>query len=57
MCIRDSIITELKNSKWPSKKDVLILTVYTLLLCGIIAFIMLGLDLLLFLIRDWFLAF
>ncbi|MFA5634098.1 MAG: preprotein translocase subunit SecE [Candidatus Dojkabacteria bacterium] len=52
-----NIITELKNSKWPSKKDVLILTVYTLLLCGIIAFIMLGLDLLLFLIRDWFLAF
>jgi preprotein translocase SecE subunit len=51
-----NIITELKNSKWPSKKEVLVLTIYTLILCGIIAIIMLGLDLLLFQLRDWFLA-
>ncbi|MDD2578127.1 MAG: preprotein translocase subunit SecE [Candidatus Dojkabacteria bacterium] len=51
-----NIITELKNSKWPSKKEVAVLTIYTLVLCGIIALIMLGLDLLLYFVRDWFLA-
>jgi len=51
-----NIITELKNSKWPSKKEVVVLTIYTLVLCGIIALIMLGLDLLLYFVRDWFLA-
>ena len=55
MKIRD-IVTELKNSKWPSKKEVVVLTIYTVILCGIIAIIMLGLDLILFQLRDWFLA-
>ncbi len=50
-----SIITELRNSKWPSKMEILKLTAYTLVLCGIIAVVMLGLDLILFKIRDWFL--
>lgn len=49
------ILTELKNSKWPSKKDIVKLTIYTLILCGIITVIMLGLDLILFKLRDWFL--
>ena len=50
-----NILTELKNSKWPSKMEVVQLTVYTVLLCAIIAAIMVGLDLILFKIRDWFL--
>lgn len=54
MKIRD-IVTELKNSKWPSKKELLQLTIYTLILCGIIAAVMVGLDLILFKLRDWFL--
>lgn len=50
-----NIWLELKKSKWPSKKEILQLTVYTLILSGIIAIVMVGLDLVLFNIRDWFL--
>ena len=50
-----NIWIELKKSKWPSKKEILQLTIYTLILCGIIASIMVGLDFIFFAIRDWFL--
>jgi len=50
-----NIITELKATKWPSKREILQMTVYTVVLCGILAAIMVGLDLLLFEARDWFL--
>ena len=50
-----NIITELKNSKWPSKMEIVKMTIYTLILCGIIALVMVGLDLILFKVRDWFL--
>ncbi|NMC08790.1 preprotein translocase subunit SecE [Candidatus Microgenomates bacterium] len=55
MNILKNIITELKETKWPSKKEILQMTVYTVILCGILAAIMVGLDLVLFEIRDWFL--
>jgi preprotein translocase SecE subunit len=54
MKIKD-ILLELKSSKWPSKKEIVFMTIYTLILCGIIATIMVGLDLILFELRDWFL--
>jgi preprotein translocase SecE subunit len=50
-----NIWLELKKTNWPSKKQLAQLTVYTLVLCGIIAMLMVGLDLLFFNIRDWFL--
>ena len=50
-----NIIRELKDSKWPSKIEALKLTLFTIMVCGIIAIIILGLDLVLFQARDWFL--
>jgi preprotein translocase subunit SecE len=50
-----NILTELKSSKWPTKVEIVQLTIYTLILCAIIAAIMVGLDLILFKLRDWFL--
>ncbi|MHC1716683.1 MAG: preprotein translocase subunit SecE [Candidatus Dojkabacteria bacterium] len=50
-----NIFTELKATKWSSKTEILQMTIYTVILCGILAAIMLGLDLVLFKIRDWFL--
>lgn len=49
------IIAEVKQSKWPTKREMLMMTIYTLLFCGIITLIMVILDLSLAKIRDWFL--
>jgi len=50
-----NIISELKKTKWPTWKQVVIMTIYTLIICGIITLLILGLDLGLYKIRDWFL--
>jgi len=50
-----NIWIELKKTEWPSKKEIVQLTVYTIIFCAIIASIMVGLDLIFFTIRDWFL--
>lgn len=50
-----NILTELKSTKWPSKMEIVQLTIYTIILCAIIAAVMVGLDLILFKLRDWFL--
>jgi preprotein translocase SecE subunit len=44
--IIENIIGELKKTKWPTWKEVLMLAIYTLILCGIITLFILGLDLL-----------
>lgn len=49
------VISEIKQSKWPTKNEMLMMTIYTLVFCGIITLIMVGLDLSLAKIRDWFL--
>ena len=49
------IITELKKTEWPTGLELLKLTAYTAVLCGIVALVMTGLDLTLFEIRDWYL--
>ena len=48
------IITELKKTKWPTFKELIILTVYTVVLCTIVAFAITGLDLVFFEIREWY---
>jgi preprotein translocase SecE subunit len=48
------IINELKKTQWPTAKELLLLTVYTVVLCGIIALAITGLDLVFFEIRDWY---
>ena len=55
MNIFRNIVTELKKTKWPTWKQIGILTIYTLIICGIITLLILGLDLGLYKIRDWFL--
>lgn len=56
MDIFRNIITELKQTEWPSMSQLLKLTAYTLLLCGIIALLILGVDLILFKLRDLWLG-
>lgn len=51
-----NIITELKQTEWPSMSQLLKLTAYTLLLCGIIALLILGVDIILFKLRDLWLG-
>lgn len=46
------IITELKKTKWPTGKELTILTVYTVILCAIIAFAITGLDIVFLKLRD-----
>jgi preprotein translocase SecE subunit len=48
------IINELKKTKWPTPKELIGLTIYTLVLCGIIALAITGLDVVFFEIRDWY---
>jgi preprotein translocase SecE subunit len=48
------IITELKKTKWPTPKELIILTVYTVVLCAIVAFAITGLDLIFFEAREWY---
>ena len=52
MDIIRNIITELKQTEWPSMSQLLRLTAYTLLLCGIIALLIVGIDFVLFWLRD-----
>lgn len=55
MKIFRNIITELKNTTWPTWKEILNMTLYTLAIAILIALIMTGLDLILAALRDWFL--
>jgi len=48
------IINELKKTKWPTSKELLVLTIYTVVLCGIVALAISGLDIIFFKIRDWY---
>jgi len=48
------IITELKKTKWPTSKELLILTVYTVILSAIVALAITGLDIVFFELRDWY---
>ncbi|MDD2270217.1 MAG: preprotein translocase subunit SecE [Candidatus Dojkabacteria bacterium] len=48
------ILTELKKTKWPTGKELLVLTVYTVILCAVVAIAITGLDLAFFKIRDWY---
>jgi preprotein translocase SecE subunit len=48
------IINELKKTKWPTGKELLVLTVYTVILCAIIALVITGLDIVFFALRDWY---
>ena len=50
----NGIISELKKTKWPTRKELLVLTVYTVILCGIIAFAITGLDIVFLKARDWY---
>ncbi|MBP8979569.1 preprotein translocase subunit SecE [Candidatus Dojkabacteria bacterium] len=50
-----NIISELKKSTWPSKKDVLNMTIYVLIISILLSLTMVFLDLGLAHIRDWFL--
>lgn len=51
-----NIIIELKQTEWPTASQLLRLTAYTLLLCGIIALLILGIDIVLFWLRDLWLG-
>ena len=55
MKIIRNIINELKKTKWPTAIELLKLTIYVLILCGIIALAITGLDIVLLQIRDWYL--
>jgi preprotein translocase SecE subunit len=48
------ILTELKKTKWPTPKELLVLTIYTVVLCAIVAFAITGLDLIFFEAREWY---
>jgi preprotein translocase SecE subunit len=48
------IVNELKKTKWPTGNELLNLTIYTIVLCGIIALAITGLDVVFFGIRDWY---
>lgn len=51
-----NITTELKQTEWPSMDQLVKLTIYTLILCGIIALLILGVDIVLFWLRDLWLG-
>lgn len=51
-----NIITELKQTEWPTMDQLVKLTIYTLILCGIIALLILGIDVVLFWLRDLWLG-
>jgi preprotein translocase SecE subunit len=55
MKIIRNIINELKKTKWPTGIELLKLTIYVLILCGIIALAITGLDIVFLQIRDWYL--
>ncbi|HRI05477.1 MAG TPA: preprotein translocase subunit SecE [Candidatus Dojkabacteria bacterium] len=43
---------ELKNTSWPSRKNLAMLVLYTIIVCGIISLLIVGLDIFLLRIRD-----
>ncbi|MBI2356649.1 preprotein translocase subunit SecE [Candidatus Dojkabacteria bacterium] len=43
---------ELKNTSWPTRKNLFMLVLYTVLVCGIISLLILGLDIFLLRLRD-----
>ena len=51
-----NIIIELKQTEWPTMDQLVRLTIYTVILCGIIALLILGIDIVLFWIRDLWLG-
>ena len=51
-----NIIIELKQTEWPTMDQLVKLTIYTLILCGIIALLILGIDIVLFWLRDLWLG-
>ena len=51
-----NIIIELKQTEWPSVRQLVNLTIYTIIFCGIIALLILGADLILFWLRDLWLG-
>jgi preprotein translocase SecE subunit len=52
MKIFKEILAELKATTWPSRNTLLNLVVYTLITCGIITMLILGLDIFLSRVRD-----
>lgn len=46
------VAQELKNTSWPDKKTLSLLVLYTLIVCGIISLLILGLDIFLLRLRD-----
>ena len=51
-----NIIIELKQTEWPSMRQLANLTIYTIIFCGIIALLILGADIILFWLRDLWLG-
>lgn len=47
-----NVISEVRKVTWPTRKETFYLLIYTVVLCGIIALIILGLDVVFFNIRD-----
>jgi preprotein translocase SecE subunit len=47
-----NIITELKQTNWPTMRQLFKLTLYTIIVTAIVALIILGLDLVFFQLRD-----
>ncbi|MGI6423412.1 MAG: preprotein translocase subunit SecE [Candidatus Dojkabacteria bacterium] len=56
MKIIRNIITELKQTEWPTISQLARLTIYTVVLCGIIALLILGIDMVFFWLRDLWLG-
>jgi preprotein translocase SecE subunit len=56
MRIIRNIITELKQTEWPRMDQLAKLTIYTIIRCGIIALLIVGVDLVLFWLRDLWLG-
>lgn len=51
-----NITTELKQTEWPTMSQLFQLTIYTLILCGIIALLILGVDMILFWLKNLWLG-
>lgn len=49
------IILELKKVVWPTRRETFFLLIYTVILCGIIALIIVGLDVVFLEIRNYLL--
>lgn len=47
-----NVVAELRKVTWPTRRETFFLLVYTMILCGIVALIILGLDVVFFNIRE-----